>query len=302
MSKDVIISSYGYYDMNLTIHNLVAKLNINTVFYDSERITEYHICFVRKGTVEFWCQNKTHTLNNGDIFIAKPYEKYKMKGTASDRLTEVMIISFYQGLFKNVRGDENYLRVFNDRKTGELNVYKKDCFKDFSIEQCVINTFQSYINRNLGLIHFISGLCTLITQLDLAYDNINLMPTSVNSDDYKVKVYDYICSNCMTNITAKDVCKKFNVSKWYLDKVTNQFYGLPFHKTIQSHRMWNSKGLMVYKNNLIEISKICGYSEYSTFYRNYSSFFGVSPKKDFDYFRKHREFLSDKNNGTITQS
>ncbi|MBQ4156322.1 MAG: helix-turn-helix transcriptional regulator, partial [Clostridia bacterium] len=84
------------------------------------------------------------------------------------------------------------------------------------------------------------------------------------------------------------------------DKVTKQFYGKPFHQTVKSMRMWHAKALMVYKRNLTEISKLCGYTDYSAFYRAYSSFFGVSPKKEYQFYLKNKTFLSDKNNDTIT--
>ena len=91
-----------------------------------------------------------------------------------------------------------------------------------------------------------------------------------------------------------------NYSKWYVDKVTKRFYGKPFHQTIKSMRMWHAKALMVYKHSLIKISKHCGYTDYSAFYRAYTSFFGVSPKNEYQYYLKNKSFLSDKKNNTIT--
>ena len=229
----------------------------------------------------------------------KPYEDYRVKCFESEEVLSFTVITFHQSLFKDVKGDNEFLRAFHKRENEVFNVYKAENLKDFSICE-IADLLKSYTNKNLGFIHFYSAVSTIISQLDIAYDEINAVSSSATTNDISVKVWDYVTSNCMSMITAEEVCEKFYVSKWYVDKVTKRFYGKPFHQTIKSMRMWHAKALMIYKHSLIKISKHCGYTDYSAFYRAYTSFFGVSPKNEYQYYLKNKSFLSDKKNNTIT--
>ena len=84
----------------------------------------------------------------------------------------------------------------------------------------------------------------------------------------------------------------FYVSRWYIDKVCKKFYDSNFTGTLKRERMWAARGFMVSKktNDLHEIAELCGYNDYSAFYKNYKSFFGITPKEDMKYFKEHKEF------------
>ena len=125
MEKDCIKSSKGFYDAKLSVRFLETMLLKNSVFHSRDFLSDYQICFVTRGNFEFVCNEKSHHLTNGDIFIAKPYEEFSIKGFAGDQPLVFVLISFNQTLYKNMRSDENFLRAFDNRKKGEMNVYKK---------------------------------------------------------------------------------------------------------------------------------------------------------------------------------
>lgn len=300
MKKDFISYSSGFYDPELTVHFFNVQFKKTSMFYGREYLADYQICMVLNGNVDMMCENKSHSLTNGDIFVLKPYEEFRLKGYPGDSTTNLIFISFHQNLFKTAKGDDKFLRVFDSRNKGEFNIYKNEDFTDFSVYNSIVSSLKIYLERNLGFTYYQSAVSLLITRLNIIFDIKNLTRSSMSSEEYDIKIYDYITSNCFTNITADQVCEKFNISKWYLDKVTNRFYAMPFHKTISSLRMWHAKWLMKYQNiTLLEISRICGYMDYSGFYRCYSSFFGVPPKEDYIHFKKHGKFLSDEKNNTV---
>ena len=299
MDKKVITTEKGFYDPELCIRFMKVKAAKTSYIHGVKNSADYQMVLVERGNFEILCNNTILSLKSGDVFISKPFEDYRVKCFESEEVLSFTVITFHQSLFKDVKGDNAFLRAFHKRENEIFNVYKAENLKDFSICE-IADLLKSYTNKNLGFIHFYSAVSTIISQLDIAYDEINAVSSSATTNDISVKVWDYVTSNCMSMITAEEVCEKFYVSKWYVDKVTKQFYGLPFHHTVKSMRMWHTKALMVYKHNLIEISKLCGYTDYSAFYRAYTSFFGVSPKKEYQYYLKNKTFLSDKKNDTFT--
>ncbi len=296
--KKLITTEKGFYDPELCIRYMKVKASKTSYVHGAKNSADYQMILITRGSFEILCNNTMHTLKSGDVFIAKPFEDYRIKCFESEEVLLFTVITFHQSLFKEAKGDSAFLRVFEKREKGNFNVYKSESLKDFSIYDNA-ELLKSYTSKNLGFIHFSSLISTIISQLDIAYDE-SIASSSATTNDISVKIWDYIASNCMSMITAEEICKKFFVSKWYVDKVTKQFYGKPFHQTVKSMRMWHAKALMIYNHNLSEICKLCGYSDYSAFYRAYSSFFGISPKKEYLYYLKNKSFLSDKNNDTFT--
>ena len=197
-------------------------------------------------------------------------------------------------LFSESAGDSDFFRAFEQTSVIEKQIYTPSDFDGFDVENIIFSSIDKYRHKRMGLIHYSALICMLITEINFVFDSKNKIPTSVHSNEYKVTVYDYISSNFMTDITVESVAKKFAVSKFYVNKVTKRFYTKPFRETVTSLRMWHSRTLME-KNtdiHLAEIGKLCGYKDYSGFFKAYSSFFNVSPKKDFDSYKSTGRFSS----------
>ena len=264
-----------------------------------ENLHSYNVLCTIKGKFKVFCSGKTFELSPGDVFVAMPFENFSVVYVSDNSVFDdenkpvISNISFASNYLNDVIGDVEYLRAFNKRKKGENCFYKAEDF-DENIQPIGVFSFLKYcVDRNLGLVHFSSALGSLITILDTTFDKIHGDLSSIVSDEYDVKLWDYILNNCLNQITAEIVEKEFNVSKWYLDKVTNRFYGKPFKKTVNALRLWKAKSLMRENVPLSKVSSLCGFTNYTTFYRAYNNFFKISPKEDYMYLKKHLVYYSD---------
>lgn len=294
------MSSTCFYDSKLNIQVLDFWVLKND-FINTFSIKDYYrISYFRKGKFLCYFENKRIDINEGTILVTKFNEDFKIKTnvdiTDSFVRTEIITINIHPTLFKGIKGDNDFYRLFNNPVSKiEDNIYTLNEFVDFDVEENIFKNIARYINNNLGLINFLGLVLTLITELNMLFDKKNNIECSNNSDEYMVKVYDYISKNFANDITLEGLAKKFSVSKFYIEKVTKKFYSQSFHQTIINMRMWHSRDLMKGDKNisLMEIAQLCGYSDYSGFYRVYVKFFKVSPKKNFEYYKKHNTFLSD---------
>ncbi|MGN0174486.1 MAG: helix-turn-helix domain-containing protein [Acutalibacteraceae bacterium] len=294
VEKNFLIHKYESPELRICSYKVKDKKNSR--FIDFTDLGYFIIVYISKGEFGFIHSGKHESLKSGDIFIAKPYENFSIITEDNEPQRFIFIISVHQNYFSEVKGDENFLRAFLNRKNGELNVYKQEKLKKYDICDKIFPFFDRCINKNLGEVHFSALIITLITVISLIYDENNFTPSSKYSEEYEVLIWDYILSNALTNLSAKDVEKKFAISKWYLDKVTNRFYGEPFHKTLTNLRMWHSRQLMQKNLSCQEISRLCGYNNYSSFYRCYQRFFKSTPKDDYSYFQKNGIFPFNTNN------
>lgn len=286
--KNFLIHKYDSPELSICEYRVKDKKNSR--FLEFTDWGYFIIAYVSEGKFGFIHSGKHESLKPGDIFIAKPYEDFSIITEGDEIRRLIFIISIHQNHFSEVKGDENFFRAFLNRKKGELNVYKQDKLKKYDIYDKIFPFFDKCINKNLGEVHFSALITTLITVISLIYDENNFIPSSKYSEEYEVLIWDYILSNALTDLSSKDIENKFSISKWYLDKVTNRFYGKPFHKTLTSLRMWHSRHLMQKGVACQEISRLCGYNNYSSFFRCYQRFFKSTPKDDYSYFQKNGIF------------
>lgn len=294
LSKDFIATTLGgFFTPELVVHFVEYEMHKKAPVYKNRNLTDYEIVFIQKGEFSLLFEGKSKTLKNGDIFIARPFEEYTVIGVTENIPSNIVCITFRQTLFENIESDNNFLRVFTDRKKGEINVYRSDEFKDFSVYTGIIAPLRQYVDKNLPLCHFAIAVAMLITKLCIIFDEKVQKASSYNSEEYAVRIFDYIISRCYSGtLTVDEIVKKFSVSKWYIDKVTKKFYGFSFRNTVKSLRMWEAQRLMKKKIELREVGRLCGYSDYSGFYRCYKGFFGISPTEDLNYFNKHGNFMA----------
>ena len=284
----------GFFKPELIVHFVKYEMYKKGCVSNNRDISNFEILFIQKGEFSVICEGKSVTLKNGDIFIARPFEEYQVIGLDESKISIAVHISFHQNFFTNIESDKKFLRPFTDRKKGEFNVYRSDEFIDFSVYPSIISPLRLYIDKNLGLCHFGLAIGMLITKLCLTFDEKSSISSSINSEEYEVRIFDYIISNCYSgNLTVEKIMKKFSVSKWYIDKVTKKFYGYGYRHTIKSLRMWQAHKLMATHTELREVGRLCGFIDYSGFYRCYKGFFGVSPTEDMAFFNEKGKFMAD---------
>ena len=112
------------------------------------------------------------------------------------------------------------------------------------------------------------------------------------SHEYDLRVYSYIQSRALTKIKIEDIENEFFISSWHIKKICEKFYNMGFSDMIKDTRMWAARGFMATKkaNELHEVAELCGYTDYSAFYKTYKSFFGTNPKDDLIYYKENNTF------------
>lgn len=80
------------------------------------------------------------------------------------------------------------------------------------------------------------------------------------------------------NIKVSDLAKSYYVSKSYLFSEFKRTYGITIHQYITQRRMIYAQKLLGEGKKATDIYSLCGYSDYSTFYKAYTKRFGKSPK------------------------
>lgn len=294
--KNYEIDFQHFNSSELVIKFLRIKLKnksvINEDFFSPDY---YNIIGIHDGKFKINCYRNSYNLSSGDIFIAKPFEKYEILALSEGQSSHIVNIMFSAKLFENIKSDTDFLRAFDNRVKGNDNAYISEEFELGEVSKHIISLYYSYLTKNTPFCHYALLTGSLVSQLDFAFDKKFSKNAADSSSEYAVKVFDYIASHFTQPLTAELISKKFAISKWYLDKITKRFYGHSFLNTLKIMRMWHARDLMT-KNSfkLGDIAKSVGYSDYSAFYRCYIGFFGISPTKDQRLYRETKKFYDNK--------
>lgn len=298
MSDKNRYSIKSFFDSQLKIQLIDTwVLENDRMFFHKEK-GYYKIIYFKEGDFLYYTDNSRISIEQGSMIIGKYNEndiiKSNIKLSDKYQKTELISILIHPTLFSKIKGDSDFFRAFINNKNIKDCLYNKSDFENIDIEETVFNNIVRYVENKLGLINFTGLISTLITEINLIYNKRSNYEFSSNSEEYMVKVYEYISNNFTQNITLESVANKFSVTPFYIEKVTKRFYSHTFLKTISNMRMWHARSLM--RNNksilLNDVAHLCGYSDYSAFYKAYSKFFKVSPKKDLEHLKKNNQFLS----------
>ena len=285
--SDYIGSLRKFYTPELKLHffyNTDEELVVDKIYEDN-----FTLIYIQQGDIKVISNGQTGALSKGDIFLSAPYEKFELFPTSKCKTIEFVMINFLPSLFFELDKKSKILRPFDVINTELPIVYKKGELVDIDLLFLMFNK----INEEALPLEAFSSLLTLILfEICSIYDKTHQYIPAKFSNEYDLKIYTYIHSRALTNIKIKDVMDEFFVSDWYVNKVCKKFYGSNFSFMLKSCKMWAARGLVVNKRykDFSTIATVCGYNDYSGFYKAYKDYFGLSPKDDVKYYEKHKHF------------
>jgi AraC-like DNA-binding protein len=160
-----------------------------------------------------------------------------------------------------------------DRKAGKQNLYKPYRFRGGSCE----HYFHTMMSANpdprvsifAGLIPLLHELCGIQTQLKEEPDT--------EPDSVEYQILRYLNKNIDKQISLNDICQTYYISKSQLCRIFRNCTGVTVKQYLTVKRLVKAKQLIDTGEQPTHIYNQCGFSDYSSFYRAYSKYYGHSP-------------------------
>lgn len=284
--QDGIVPLVAFYKPELQIsHFKNASTTKHEVVLDNkhDKLGHYFLCLVYSGSLEYYFSGKCKTICENQFLICKPFEPCRLL-TIPNVDSRYCLVNFSGQLFNNEESE--LLRAFSNRNNGEDNVYAIENVANSELMTQLADSFLEYTKKRLSKAHFTSLTKMFVSEICIEFDKTHPNDVERYSNEYDLRIYDFICRNFNKSITIDTVTEEFFVSRWYVNNLCHRFYNLPFKQMITDMRMWYARGLIMQNSKiaLIRIAQLCGYKEYSAFFRAYNNYFGVSPKEDLDKY------------------
>lgn len=267
--------------------NATENFHINEVTHPkgalSLHIHDYfQIYYLKTGKLVHHLESSSATLHPGDVFIIPPSLAHYIEPSSKNLL--FYSISFAPDFLVNIENSskliKDFIRYLTDLSFENVppsfSLGSEDMiFTDVLIRQ-IMSEFSSEKTGKEAVIQSSVGLLLSIfarTYLEQKCESIK-----IKSDRETIMhCISYLNNHFSEKITLQETAKRTAMSKTTFCKAFYSVIGETFNSYLNRKRIENAASLMKKGESAAVAAALSGYSDFSTFYRNFKKALGVSP-------------------------
>lgn len=239
----------------------------------------FELVLVTDGAVEFVVQERRDRLCKGDLILLRP-------GIAHREIPED---GYYERFVLWI--NPWYLSRLSTRKTNLSNCFviaeKRGYVVRFEpsfrnqirtlLNEMVDETHRNAFGSDLMLDALLKGLLVL---LDRGQTLLQSDPAEETEPGRNIQeIVRYVDLHYTDNLTLDSLSEAFYISKFYLSRSFEHFTGKSIHQYVLEKRMQMAKQLLLFGERPMDIYGLCGFADYSNFYRTFKKYYQVSPNQ-----------------------
>lgn len=232
----------------------------------------YEIYLFLDGKSDYLVEGNKYRLRKGDIMLMRRGELH-INSIRSSATYKRNYINFDITTLLTETGNLALLDMFDKRPLGEYNHYRAKDFPD--------NRWQEYLHSICKAETKEEKLCYLLPLLhELSKCFSQLKDTLVASETNPVvEICKFINSDLAQNLSLEVLSEKFYLSKTHINRLFKANVGTTAGQYINLKRLYLAKELLQKGVHPTEVYSLCGFHDYTTFYRAFKKQFGYSPKE-----------------------
>ena len=243
----------------------------------------YQIYYVLRGSLLHSTAHGEAELFAGDMFLIPPAEVHCIR---SPRDTEIYTFSFMPDIFGEA-GDSNrfalgFLRSLPSERAlfAKAEISKEDSKQ---ARELLDKIYLEFSEKKLGFGEAIRAYALVLITI-LARSRAGEIPPEAVADETAARIghcAKYMEANFSEEISLTEMAAACAMSKSFFCKSFLSHTGMTFHRYLQGCRIRAALKYMEKGYKITAIYGLCGYGDFSTFYRNFKKITGCSPKAYF---------------------
>ena len=270
-----IVFDNAYIDENIYFNHFFGE-DIDIEEYAGEPHI-HDVCellFLKKGNPKYFVEGKNYKLGKNTLVFSRPGDRHKI-------------------YFEETGPYERYNILFDEKKL-PFDLYTKippmlDII-NFDGNSVVCDIFKKadyYCERftgdKLGRL-MVSMVEEIFFNISIAVDDNTITDhSSASANPFVSAALSYIEENLTSNITIDSICEELYITKSHLHHLFTNHLQISPKKYILSKRLSLAKKAIRAGQKPIEACMQSGFSDYSTFYRDYKKAFGHCPSEELDF-------------------
>ena len=248
----------------------------------------YQIYYIESGALTHYVENYSSHLVAGDMFIIPPGTKH--------RIAEDPTCVFYSFSFmKEYLGEKNMTNGFvldflkkissDDTVKPKITVPNDDVLQT---ENLIHYIYKEFYDKKAACGDIIRAYTiALISLFARTYYETSqtLGPSYEDNQKFILSCIDYIDNNYFQDITLENIVKLSAMSKTSFCSIFAQIAGCSFNRYLNHQRIRQAAEYINMGYKITAIYGLCGYNDFSTFYRNFKKIMGIAPK---EYYNRNK--------------
>lgn len=285
----------------VTDKNSNFKIFLNVMKYRTPHLhLDYEIAYVMTGQLHLiYDDEKTYTLNPGDIMCINPYQVHEFKTDENVRLLFLQINpDYFKGIYPQIQNLEFDLPCI-DNPFDTLREQKIDFSEEYKLSYTRAYTYifelaRVYMEQKPDYELKCAGLLNMFF-----YEILQLVPHSNVSHEETVyahnkatrmrRIADYIERHIDEKILLSDIAESEELTLTYLSHFFKDNFHMSFQEYLSRLRCEKARSLLLTTNlSLLDISISCGFSDPKYFKTGFIKQYGHAPKEYRQNFSKQK--------------
>lgn len=232
----------------------------------------YEVYYFLSGKCSYLVEGTQYPLRPNDLMIMRIAETHKLL-IEPDEPYERIAIHFSASLLDSFDPAHRLLRPFLNRPLGQDNRYAAETgvgrrlFADFASE-----AFRASAEPRA---HITARLLGLLAELCDAYDHRNRAPAP--AQDTAAQLVSYVNSHMFEKLSLQSVSAAFFLSRSQVSRLFRQATGATLWRYVMIKRLLAARAMLARGESAGTVSSVCGFSDYSAFFRAYKAYFHCAP-------------------------
>lgn len=265
-------------NMNTSTFEIFHYLDPSTRHMEAHYHDFYEIFFFIDGDVDYWIDGSLYRLAPGDILLIHPTELHKPVPAAKIERYERIVLWINKSYISEI--ENGILEGCFDKELPTYNkVLRLPEEKKQQLFSLALNLCKEYGSKDFaGEVSAYSLLLQLLVQINrLSHSNTQVDSKKFSTPTLISDILSYINDHYAEKLTLDSIANHFFVSKYYLshefkDAVNTSLYRYIIMKRLNAAYTFLQEG---YSAN--EACHMCGFGNYSVFFRAFKAEFGISP-------------------------
>lgn len=239
----------------------------------------YEVYFFLGGNVRFSVEGKQYQLEQGDLLLISPLELHQVQ-VQEDTIYERMVLWIDCGFLDQLGGDEiDFAACFDRTAPNHRNFIRPDPFQRAALLALLGRLNAEFYGDNMGNAAYARALLLqFMVELKRLSCALPDQPPA-EEPDLVDQVLGYIGNHFREEITLEQLASEFYVSKSYLSHEFQRRVGISVYRYVIFRRLMQARELMSEGHAPGTVYQLCGFGDYTNFYRAFKSEYGISPRE-----------------------
>lgn len=246
----------------------------------------YEFIHIIHGQLVYTVEGNEYILSDGDMIMTNPSELHSFSFPAECEFQREFL-HIYPGFVKDFHG---LLANLNRRKMGYFNRIPREMVERYEIDK-IFKRLEECCGKQSPETDFLALGLSVELLAKISQILRNETPEYQIISKKSSEVCDYIDGHFNDTVTVSDIADRFYISQSQLNRIFKKDTGMTVKTYLNMRRITHAKNLIMYGRQMIKNIYIdCGFDDYSTFYRAFVKYVGMSPE---EFKKAHRKKVID---------